>query len=100
MKTKMVCIILLVLLCSQSAFTKELTLRYYIYVNQQPKGLMSLKISDATFQSEYFNVDINDRIPFYYPKKKGLFDSEMFSSELSFGEISYLDSHNFLLYFL
>lgn len=87
----MVCIILLVLLCSQSAFTKELTLRYYIYVNQQPKGLMSLKISDATFQSEYFNVDINDRIPFYYPKKKGLFDSEMFSSELSFGEISYND---------
>jgi len=89
MKIKILFVLMFLLTNSHIVFSKDLTLRYYIYVNQQQKGLMSLKIGNGTFHSEYYNVDMNDRIPFYYPKKSGRFDSEMYSSELSFDSISY-----------
>jgi len=81
--------VLSLLLISQAVFAEKLTLRYRIYVNNQQKGLMSLTVENNEFQSEYFNVDLNDRIPFFYPKKSGRFDLNMYSRELTFGNIVY-----------
>jgi hypothetical protein len=81
--------VLSLLLMSQTVFAEKLTLRYHIYVNNYQKGLMSLTVENNKFQSEYFNVDLNDRIPFYYPKKSGKYDLNLYSSELTFGDIVY-----------
>jgi hypothetical protein len=50
---------------------------------------MSLKIVDNSFHSQYFNVSENDRIPFYFNKKSGQFDSDIFSKKLSFNSLVY-----------
>jgi len=71
------------------AFSSDMTVRYYVHVNQVKKGLMSLVITQNSFSSEYFDLNDNDRIPFYCPKKSGKFEKSIYSTKLIFGSTGY-----------
>jgi len=89
MKKIFFAIVLSGIILIQNIYAANVTFRYHILLNQRKQGLMSLKVSGNTFQCQYFNVSQNDRIPFYFSKKAGKFDSNMFSEEISFHTQTY-----------
>jgi hypothetical protein len=62
----------------------DLTYKYYIDINSQSKGMLTVTKEQDSFHSEYFGVTAEDRLPFYSRKKTGSYRDGVYATSLSF----------------
>ncbi|MFW6099754.1 MAG: hypothetical protein ACOC90_00070 [Bacteroidota bacterium] len=62
---------------------------YIISLHGEDKGYMEIKVNRDQFESKYYNITRDDRIPFYAGSKSGVLRDDMYASKLVFNDEEY-----------